>query len=316
MNMIRLGIIVPCYNEELVLQETNRHLVELIQRMVVSGKISFDSRIYYVDDGSKDGTWNLIEFMSQTSTHVAGIKLSCNQGHQNALLAGLLTAEGNDALVSIDADLQDDVRAIEKMVDEHELGAEIVFGIRDDRSSDSRLKRSTAESFYRIMRFLGVNIVHNHADFRLMSSKAIDALRQFGEVNLFLRGVVPLMGFRSAVVYYKRSERFAGESKYPIRRMISFAWEGLTSLSVVPLRVITVMGLLVFVFSILMSLYILWVRFFTGQAVPGWTSTVLPVYILGGIQILCLGVVGEYLGKIYKEVKSRPRYIIDKCRNV
>jgi len=314
--VIRLGIVVPCHNEEEVLAETTSRLLSLLTRLVQLGKVSPDSVIYYVDDGSRDETWSLIEGFSHSHKQVAGIKLSRNQGHQNALLAGLFTAKDYDALISIDADLQDDIDAIEQMVEEYEQGAEIVYGVRDDRTTDSRFKRSTAESFYHLMRIFGVDIVHNHADYRLMSRKVIDAFKQYGEVNLFIRGIVPLLGFRSAIVYYKRAERFAGESKYPLKRMIAFALEGITSFSVMPLRIITILGLLIFAFSMLMSLYILGIKLITDQAVPGWTSTVLPVYLLGGIQILCIGIIGEYLGKIYKETKNRPRYIIEKTINM
>ncbi len=314
--MIRLGIVVPCYNEEEVLAETSRRLLSLLDRLAKSEKISPNSIIYYIDDGSKDKTWSLIEDLSRSHKQVAGIKLSRNCGHQNALIAGLLTVENYDALVSIDADLQDDVDAIEKMLEEHEHGAEIVYGVRDDRTTDSRLKRSTAESFYHLMGFLGADIVHNHADFRLMSKRAIEAFKQYGEINIFIRGVVPLLGFRTSVVYYKRAERFAGKSKYPLKRMIAFAIEGITSFSVVPLRIISVLGLLIFAFSMVMSLYVLGVKLMTDQTVPGWTSTVLPVYLLGGIQILCIGVIGEYLGKTYQETKNRPRYIIEKTVNL
>jgi len=314
--VIRLGIVVPCYNEEAVLAETTSRLLSLLTRLVQLGKTHPDSLIYYVDDGSRDRTWSLIEEFSRSHKQVAGIKLSRNRGHQNALLAGLFTAENYDALVSIDADLQDDVDAIEKMLEEHGRGAEIVYGVRDDRSTDSRLKRLTAQCFYRLMNVLGADIVYNHADYRLMSRKAIEAFKQYGEANLFLRGVVPLLGFRSSVVHYKRAERFAGESKYPLKRMIAFAIEGITSFSVVPLRIITILGLFIFAFSMAMSLYTLGIKLMTSQAVPGWTSTVLPVYLLGGIQILCIGVIGEYMGKIYKETKNRPRYIIEKIVNM
>jgi glycosyltransferase involved in cell wall biosynthesis len=313
--MIRLGIVVPCYNEEEVLSEANSYLLELLDRLVSEGKVGSDSMIYYVDDGSTDATWLLIESLIQESSRVAGIKLSRNQGHQNALIAGLFTAEG-DVLVSIDADLQDDVNTIEKMLDAHYQGAEIVYGVRDDRESDTVFKRLTAQGYYRLIEFLGVEVVYNHADYRLLSRKAINSLKNFREINLFLRGIVPLIGLRSAIVYYKRGERFAGESKYPLKKMLAFALEGITSFSIVPLRIITIVGLLIFSISMLMSLYILLVKLFGDTALPGWASTVLPVYLLGGVQIFFLGIIGEYLGKIYTEVKRRPRYIIEKCINI
>ena len=239
-----------------------------------------------------------------------GVKLSRNRGHQNALLAGLLSADG-DAVVSIDADLQDDVAVIEQMVDEYRRGIDIVFGVRKRRDTDTFFKRATARAFYGLMGWLGAGSVSDHADFRLMSRRAIEALGQFREVNLFLRGIVPLLGFRTAVVEYDRGERFAGESKYPLKKMLAFALEGVTSFSVVPLRLITLIGFSVFALTVAMTLWVLWVRVFTDEAVPGWASTVLPLYFVGGVQILCLGVIGEYLGKIYAEVKARPRYFID-----
>ncbi len=313
--MIELGIVVPCYNEQEVLRETTARLLSVLERLSATSHISDASRIYYVDDGSRDDTWNLIVELGQTHPQVCGIKLAQNRGHQNALLAGLYTAPG-DALVSIDADLQDDVDAIDRMVKEHLNGAQIVYGIRDDRSTDSVFKRSTAQGFYRLMSLLGVDVVYNHADFRLMGREAIEALKEFREVNLFLRGIVPLIGYRTSVVTYKRAERFAGESKYPLNRMISFALEGITSFSVTPLRIVTGLGIIIFALSMLMSLFVVGARLFTDRAAPGWASTVLPVYLLGGIQIFCIGIIGEYIGKIYKEVKDRPRYIIEKITNI
>lgn len=309
--MIRLGIIVPCYNEEDVLTETTKRLNCLLDRLHKVGKISADSYAIYVDDGSSDGTWPLIEIMSIENTWITGLKLSRNFGHQNALLAGLFTAEG-DALITIDADLQDDIDTIEQMINKHSQGAEVVYGVRDDRTTDSAFKRTTAQGFYEIMRLLGVEVITNHADFRLMSRAAIESLKEFREVNLFIRGIVPLIGFQSAIIYYKRSERFAGETKYPLKKMVAFALDGITSFSVTPLRIITVIGFMIFTLSILMSMYILIVKLLTDAAMPGWASTVLPVYLLGGLQILFLGIIGEYLGKVYTEVKNRPRYIIEK----
>lgn len=313
--MFKLGIIVPCYNEGPLLRETTRQLSNVLERLVAAEAISPDSRIYYVDDGSTDSTWTLVETLCDESECVAGIKLSRNQGHQNALLAGLFTVEA-DALITVDADLQDDIDVIDKMVENYKEGADIVYGVRDDRSADTLFKRATANIFYRMMSMLGVDTVSNHADYRLMSRRAIEALKEFHEVNLFLRGIVPLIGFKSAIVSYKRSERMSGQSKYTLRKMLSLALEGVTSFSVTPLRIITGFGLLVFVFSISMILYVLSIKMFTNTAVPGWASTVLPIYLLGGIQIFCIGIIGEYIGRIYREVKARPRYIIERYINL
>jgi glycosyltransferase involved in cell wall biosynthesis len=314
-SMFKLGIIVPCHNEDQLLRETTRQLLNVLDRLIESGNISSDSRIYYIDDGSTDSTWDLVETLGNETGRIAGIKLSRNIGHQNALLAGLFTIDA-DATVSIDADMQDDAAAIDQMVEQYIQGADIVYGVRDDRTTDTLFKRTTAQVFYRLMAFLGVDIVYNHADYRLMSRRAVEALKEFQEVNLFLRGIVPLIGFRSAVVYYKRSERFAGDTKYSLRKMLSLALEGVTSFSVTPLRIITSLGLLIFAFSMLMSLYVFSIKIFTNTAVPGWASTVLPIYLLGGIQIFCIGIIGEYIGRIYREVKARPRYIIEKFINL
>lgn len=313
--MIRLGIVVPCYNEIAVLRESTDRLLDMLAHLTRLGKTTENSRIYYVDDGSHDGTWELIEHLAREYGHVGGIKLSRNRGHQNALLAGLYTAPG-DAIVSIDADLQDDVDAIERMVDECIAGADVVYGVRDDRRTDSAFKRGTAHAFYRLMGVLGVDLVFNHADFRLLTRRAIEALKDYHEVNLFLRGIVPLIGFRSAAVYYARAERAAGTTKYPLRRMLSLAWEGVTSFSVTPLRLVTVLGAVIFAMTVVMSFYVVSVRLLTDKAVPGWASTVLPIYLLGGIQLLSIGILGEYLGKVYREVKARPRYIIETCLKV
>jgi len=311
MNKTRLAIVVPCYNEEEVLPETIIRLSELLDGLVQKGKAAEDSKIYYVDDGSRDKTWQLICDQAKLSPRVGGVKLSRNRGHQNALLAGLeVTIE--DAVVSIDADLQDDIGVIERMVDEFDQGYDIVYGVRNDRTADSFLKRSTAELFYKLLGFLGVNVVFNHADFRLLSRKALDALKEYEEVNLFLRGVVPTLGFNSCEVGYARVERFAGESKYPFRKMLALAVDGITSFSAVPLRFIAGLGVLVFILSLVVSVWAIWVRMFTDNSVPGWASSVLPMYLLGGIQLLSLGVVGEYIAKIYMETKKRPRFIIEK----
>lgn len=309
--MVKLGIVVPCYNEEAVINETALRLLTLLTRLTDAHLVDVTSKVWFVDDGSKDKTWASIEALSGTDSRIGGIKLSRNRGHQNALLAGLFTAEG-DVLVSIDADLQDDVNVIEAMVRENLSGADIVYGARRKRESDSWFKRVTAEGFYRLMATLGVDTVFNHADFRLMSRRAIEVLKEFREVNLFIRGIVPLIGFRSAIVHYDRAERFAGESKYPLRKMFGLALDAITSFSVVPLRLITLLGFIVFAATLVITGWIVWTRFFTDNAVPGWASTVLPMYLLGGIQIFCIGIIGEYLGKIYKETKARPRFIIEK----
>jgi len=312
---MKLAIVVPCYNEEEVLPKSAAALIVLLEKLRETKKIDSNSRIYFVDDGSTDGTWARIGSLVQSDNHIGGIKLSRNQGHQQALLAGLFTVD-SDAVVSIDADLQDDVAVIEEMVSEFHNGVDIVYAARRRRDSDTMFKMATAKAFYRIMRYLGVNLVHDHADFRLMSRKAVEALKGFSERNLFLRGIVPLIGFPSSIVYYDRAHRAGGVSKYSLRKMIGFAVEGITSFSVGPLRLISFIGLLVFALSMMMSAYVVWIRLFSGHAVPGWASTVLPVYFLSGIQILCIGIIGEYIGKIYKETKARPRYIIEKTLNL
>jgi glycosyltransferase involved in cell wall biosynthesis len=307
---IQLAIVVPCYNEQEVLNETNSRLLALLDRLQAQGAILPGSTVHYVDDGSRDGTWPLIVALAGGDPRVKGIKLSRNRGHQNALLAGLLTVEG-DAIVSIDADLQDDVNVIEKMVEQFAAGAEIVYGVRDSRATDTSFKRNTALGYYALMRKFGVDLVHNHADFRLMGRRAIEALRQYNEINLFLRGIVPLIGYKTACVYYNRAERFAGISKYPLRKMLTFALEGITSFSVVPLRLITLLGFLVSLFSFCMILFVLYGRLVMNAVLPGWASSVVPIYFLGGIQLLSMGIVGEYVSKIYLETKGRPRYVIE-----
>lgn len=311
MESINIGIVVPCYNEEEVLRETARRLLDLLGDLARKGKISAASTVWFVDDGSRDKTWSMIAELSEANDHVHGIKLSRNRGHQNALMAGLYTAEG-DVLISIDADLQDDIRVIEEMVDEARKGVDIVYGVRKKRETDRWFKRITAEGFYKLLGMMGVETVFNHADYRLMSRRAIEALKEYREVNLFVRGIVPLIGFKSSVVYYDRAERFAGESKYPLKKMLALALDAITSFSIVPLRLITLIGFVVFGATLVITGWTLWTRFFTHTAVPGWASTVLPMYLLGGIQIFCIGVIGEYLGKIYKETKARPRYFIEK----
>ena len=308
---IKLAIVIPCYNEQEVLMETCKRMRAVIVQLTSFGKISSDSSVVFVDDGSQDRTWTLIEQLATADPQIVGIKLSRNRGHQNALIAGLFTADG-DAIVSIDADLQDDVNVIEIMVDKFIAGTDIVYGVRKQRKSDTALKRLTAEWFYRMMSALGAESIYNHADYRLMSRRVVECLKQYSEVNLYLRGMVPLIGFKSEVVYYDRTDRFAGESKYPLRKMIAFALDAVTSFSVVPLRLITFAGFLIFIASMMVTLWALWVRLFTQDSVPGWTSTVLPMYFLGGIQIFCIGMLGEYIGKTYAEVKSRPRFFIEK----
>jgi glycosyltransferase involved in cell wall biosynthesis len=308
---IKLTIVVPCYNEQEVLPETNKRLLALLDRLESAGLVGAGAGVHYVDDGSRDATWATIERLAAADGRVHGIKLSRNRGHQLALLAGLLTVEG-DAVVSIDADLQDDVAVIESMVREHLAGAEVVYGVRDSRATDTAFKRRTALGYYALMRKLGVDLVHNHADFRLMGRRAIEALRQYGEVNLFLRGIVPLIGYRAATVKYDRAERFAGVSKYPVRKMLAFALEGITSFSIVPLRLITVLGFVVSIFSFAMILFVVYGTLVMKAALPGWASTVVPVYFLGGIQLLSIGILGEYVAKIYLEAKGRPRYFIER----
>ena len=308
---VYLAIVVPCFNEQEVLPETNRRLLALLTTLHERQLVSANSCVHYVDDGSRDGTWALIESLAAADPRVRGIKLSRNAGHQVALLAGLLTVDG-DAVVSIDADLQDDLSVLETMVGHFSDGAEIVYGVRDSRRSDSAFKRNTAMAYYSLMQRLGVDLVHNHADFRLLSRRAVDALRQFGEVNVFLRGIVPLIGYRAATVTYERSPRFSGVSKYPLRKMLSFAAEGITSFSVVPLRLITLLGFLVSALSFAMIVFIIYGTLVMKAVIPGWASSVVPIYFLGGIQLLSIGILGEYVAKIYMETKRRPRYFVEK----
>ncbi len=309
--MTVLSIVVPCYNEQEALPETVRQLLALRSRLIASGKIANDSRLVLVDDGSCDRTWSMIEDYAAAGLPVMGVKLSRNRGHQNALLAGLFAARG-DAIVSIDADLQDDVGAIDAMVDHFRQGCDVVYGVRSSRETDTVFKRWTARGFYWLMERLGAQTIRDHADYRLLSRRAIEALREYGESNLYLRGIIPLLGFRSATVEYARQARVAGESKYPLRRMLSLALNAVTSFSVVPLRLISAIGILVFVGSLFILVWTVWVALFTSRAVPGWASITLPIYFLGGIQLLAIGVIGEYLGKLYVEAKRRPRYFIER----
>lgn len=305
--------VLPCYNEEAVLPETTRRLTEELRGLIDSGRAGEKSRMLFVDDGSRDKTWEIISRLSEENPFVCGLKLSRNCGHQNALLAGLSTARDfADCAISLDADLQDDISVISEFVDKYQQGYEVVYGVRKNRDTDTSFKRVTAESYYKFLRILGVNVVDNHADYRLMSKRAIESLLEFREVNLFLRGIVPLVGFASANVYYDRQERFAGESKYPLKKMLAFAVDGITSFSVVPLRIITAIGVFVFVLSVAALIYAL-VAKLTGNAEAGWATIVGSIWLIGGIQLLCLGICGEYIGKIYKESKHRPRYMIDRA---
>jgi glycosyltransferase involved in cell wall biosynthesis len=306
----QLAIVVPCYNEEEVLPETTSRLNALLDELIESG-ITREASVYFIDDGSTDRTWALIEGMAALDQRFHGIKLSRNYGHQSALLAGLFHAPG-DAVISIDADLQDDLSAIKDMLAAYAGGAEIVYGIRRERSSDTLFKRGTAEGYYRLLQTMGVRLVFNHADYRLLSRRVIDALRGYKETNLFLRGLIPQLGFNSATVYYNRHERFAGESKYPFSKMLGLAIEGITSFSEIPLKLITVLGILISLVSFGLALWALGVKIFNPSAVPGWASIVIPLYFLGGIQLLCMGVIGQYLAKVYSETKGRPRFIIEK----
>ena len=309
--MDRLFCVIPCYNEQEVLPETSKRLKEKLEALIAQGKISSDSRIVFVNDGSKDNTWKMISELHAQDPLFQGINLSKNMGHQNALLAGLMTAKDLcDVAISMDADLQDDINAIDEMIDKFHQGKDVVYGVRSKRETDTFFKKFTAESFYKLMNGLGANTVYNHADYRLMSRRALLGLAEFGEVNLFLRGIVPMVGYESDVVYYERADRFAGESKYPLKKMLSFAVEGITSLSTKPIKLITGLGFFIFLVSIAVFIYSL-VRFFTGHTIPGWTTTVLSVWAIGGLMMISLGVIGEYIGKIYLETKNRPRFIIE-----
>ena len=307
---IKLFLVIPCYNEEEVIGETNKRLKDKMNNLIKQDKISSDSKIVYVNDGSKDNTWNLISKMHDEDNMVLGICLSRNKGHQNALLAGLMTVKDLcDVAISLDADLQDDIGAIDKMVDKYLEGKDIVYGVRSSRKTDTFFKRSTAQGFYKVMNVLGVEVVYNHADYRLMSKRALEALSEFNEYNIFLRGLVPLVGFESDVVYYERNERFAGESKYPLKKMLAFAFEGITSFSIKPIRMITTLGAFVFFLSFVMLIYTV-SRFLAGETVSGWSSLIISIWSLGGLQLLGIGIIGEYIGKIYLETKARPKYII------
>lgn len=307
----RLYIVLPCYNEEAVLGETAARLRTKVEALVQAGRIAPDSRILFVDDGSRDATWSLIARYHGENPVFSGLKLSRNRGHQNALLAGLMAARHRaDMVVSMDADLQDDIGVIDGFLDRYAEGCDVVYGVRGDRTTDTAFKRSTAQGFYRIMGRLGVNLVYNHADCRLMSRRALEGLAQFREVNLFLRGIVPLVGYKFATVEYQRAERFAGESKYPLKKMIAFALDGITSFSTKPIRYITLLGFLIFAVSACFTVYTVVVKLL-GFTVAGWSTLMASIWILGGLQLLGLGIIGEYMGKIYNEVKARPRYLVE-----
>lgn len=310
--MVKLAIVVPCYNEEEIFEYTSKELENLIIELINKNKISKDSYVLYVNDGSKDSTWLCIENACQKYDHCHGLKLAGNVGHQNALLAGLHYVKNKcDASISIDADLQDDIQVIEEMIDKYNEGHDIVYGVRKDRSSDTFFKRFTAQSFYKIMHAMGVKSVYNHADFRLLSARAMQQLALYKERNIFLRGLIPLIGYKSACVYYARKERIAGESKYPLKKMLSFAFDGITSFSIKPITFILGLGIFIVIVSCIAILYTL-ISYLFGWTAPGWSSIMLSIWFIGGVQLLAIGLIGEYIGKVYVEVKERPRYNVEK----
>ena len=310
-----LYVVVPCYKEEEVLPETSKRLKAKLEALIAQGRISERSRILFVNDGSKDRTWPIIEELHAGDRIFSGVNLSRNRGHQNALLAGLMTAvQHADMMVSMDADLQDDIDAMDKMIDAYHEGYDVVYGVRSSRKTDSFFKRFTAESFYKLMKAMGVDIVFNHADYRLMSRRAVEGLAQFREVNLFLRGIVPQIGYSWTTVEYERAKRFAGESKYPLKKMLAFAFDGITSFSIKPLRLILFLGAVIFALSLMMLVWTL-VERIIGATVSGWASLMCSIWMIGGIQLLALGVIGEYIGKVYSETKARPRFIIERVLN-
>lgn len=305
-----LYVVVPCYNEAEVLHETAKQLKQKISQLIKTRKISSRSRVMFVNDGSKDETWKIIKTLNRTDKIFTGISLSRNRGHQNALLAGLMTAKNRaDVVISMDADLQDDIGVMDKMLQKYNEGAELVYGVRSSRKQDSWFKRWTAESFYKFMKLMGVDVVFNHADYRLTSRTVLNELEKYQEVNLFLRGIFPIIGFKTAVVYYERQARFAGVSKYPLKKMLSFAWDGISSLSVKPLRFVTALGFAITFISVIVLIYTVIMKIL-GMTVSGWAFTTCSIWLVGGIQTLALGVIGEYIGKIYSEVKARPRYCV------
>lgn len=310
----KLFVVLPCYNEEEVLGETSKRLLELYGKMISEGTVSPDSKIVFVDDGSRDRTWEIISGLCEQNDTYRGVKLAHNAGHQNALLGGLMTVKDEcDCAVSIDADLQDDINVIPEMVKKFDNGCDVVYGVRSERKTDSFFKRTTAQGFYKFMAIMGVDVVYNHADYRLMSRRALNDLENFKEVNLFLRGLVPLIGYKSDSVYYERAERFAGESKYPLKKMLSFAFDGITSFSVKPIKVLWSMGLIVCIAAVIAAIYTLVSKFF-GYTSDGWASLMCSIWFLGGVQLVSIGIIGEYIGKIYKESKARPRYIIEEYK--
>lgn len=305
-----LYVVIPCYNEEEVLEETTKQLKEKISKLISEKKISENSKVMYVNDGSKDKTWELIQKIHKEEKLFTGICLSRNRGHQNALLAGLMSAKKYaDVVISMDADLQDDINAMDEMLDKYYTGNEIVYGVRSARKKDTWFKRVTAEGFYKFMEKMGVEIVYNHADYRLTSKNVLNYLENYREVNLFLRGMFPLIGFKSDIVYYERNERFAGKSKYPLKKMLSFAWDGITSFSIRPIKMILNLGVIIFIVSVIILIYSLIVKFL-GHTVPGWTFIICSIWTVAGLEMLSLGIIGQYIGKIYNETKQRPRYII------
>ena len=305
-----LYVVIPCYNEEEVIDETTRQLTRKISNLIEENKISKNSKVMYVNDGSKDKTWKKIKSINKENELFTGITLTRNRGHQNALLAGLLTAKKYaDVIISMDADLQDDINVIDEMLDKYKSGNDIVYGVRSSRKKDSFFKRVTAENYYKIMKLLGVDCVYNHADYRLTSKRVLDELENFKEVNLFLRGIFPLLGYKSDIVYYERKERAAGKTKYPLKKMLNFAWDGITSFSVKPLRLICTLGFLILFVSIIIIIYSI-IRKLTGNTVSGWTFLSTSIWFIGGLQMISIGIIGEYIGKIYSETKQRPRYII------
>ena len=308
----QLAVVVPCFNEEAVLPETIKRFSTIFQNLIDKRLISQNSFILFVDDGSVDKTWDIIKSSAKENPFVKGIKLSKNQGHQNALLAGMKeVANRCDCMISIDADLQQDPEAMEEMIKKYQEGFEVVLGVRDSRETDSFFKKFTAQSYYKVMQLMGVDIETNHADYRLLSNRALNYFLQFREKNIFIRGMVKLVGLKSTKIIFKNADRFAGESKYPLKKMLNFAWDGITSFSLIPLKIITFIGFVIFLISVILSFYVLYSVFISKSAVPGWASTVLPMYFLGGIELLALGVIGEYIGKIYIEVKDRPLYFIE-----
>lgn len=310
-----LYIVIPCYKEQEVLPETSKRIGKKLNELINNGKINEKSRIMFVNDGSTDKTWEIINELHKKDKCFSGVNLSRNRGHQNALLAGLMTAKDlADMVISMDADLQDDINAVDEMIDKYYEGNDVVYGVRSSRKTDTFFKKFTAESFYKFMKMMGADIVYNHADYRLMSKRALEGLSEFKEVNLFLRGIVPEIGYKSDIVEYERAERFAGESKYPLKKMLAFAFDGITSFSIKPIRMIINIGFVISMLSIIALIWSIYVKF-NGSSEAGWSSIMASVWLIGGIQLLCIGTIGEYIGKIYKEVKERPRYIIEKVLN-